>query len=156
MKPSNTNTEPKHANAASGWLEAHVPAEDAPLLARQGFVSRSRLRSGSMCHKLRYRNAQGRQQVRYLGVDPSLAAAVADELARRQFRRRRHRQLRSALRRAGQALRASKRRLAPMLAAEGWRYHGYALRRFSDGVPSDVSLPDSSVNLDNLNATEGK
>ena len=90
---------------AAEWLELRLTPDDLVQLSHQGFVGSSVLPSGAKCFKLRFRNADGRQRVVYLGVDSSLARGVARELVRRQsaIRRRRH---------LNQLIRAARRRFA--------------------------------------------
>ena len=60
-------------SAAAQWLDAHVGVADLDCLARQGSVAWTALPSGAVAYKLRYRDAEGRQRVRYLGVNETLA-----------------------------------------------------------------------------------
>ncbi len=98
-------------------------------LSRQGFVSpEQRGPQRAVIHKLRYR-IQGRQRTRYLGSDPKFLEQIRRELAELQGPVRRHRNLQELRRQAWRGLRQAKSILAPLLAAEGWYYHGLTIRR---------------------------
>ena len=94
-------------------------------LAQQGFVNQER-RGKRTYFKLRFRRA-GRQIVRYLG-DEMRAAAVATELAAHQSDTRILQQLRLLTKAANRLLRDGKKRLQPILAANGLAFHGLAIR----------------------------
>jgi len=78
--------------------------------------------------KLRFRRG-GRQCVRYVGHDPVQAAAVQRELDKLQEERKNELKLARLADTARRLLRDSKRTLAPLLAEEGFGFHGYEIRR---------------------------
>ena len=98
------------------------------LLSRQGFVCSELRGRGRRYFKLRYRQ-QGRQVVRYLGIDPVRAARAAAELNQLQAV---HHQL-QACGRAWRAfrikLRQAKWRMQPLLLQLGLVFHGNQIRR---------------------------
>ncbi len=96
------------------------------LLARQGFVAGQR-QGGRVYFRLHWRH-EGRQHVRYIG-SAELAAAVRKELDVLQRDVRTERLLTARTRAATKAIREAKRRLAPVLAAHGYTFHGLAIRR---------------------------
>jgi hypothetical protein len=99
---------------------------DFALLRRQGFVSCER-RGARQVFKVRFRR-EGRQVVWRIGSDPAFAAEVRRELEALQVQRRRTREFRRLARLGRQALRDSKRVLAPVLAQDGFYFHGLAVR----------------------------
>jgi hypothetical protein len=78
--------------------------------------------------KLRFRRDR-QQVVRYVGCDPDHAAAVQQELDILQEERRKELELSRLTDAAKTVLRQSKRALAPVLAEEGFAFHGYEIRR---------------------------
>jgi hypothetical protein len=102
---------------------------DLVALETQGFVSAERLPSGRVCHKLRFRRDQRKQQVRYIGVDKAKADQVRHELEQLQAGRRLDRRQRRLAGEARSLLREVKRRLTPHLAAAGFEFHGHQPRR---------------------------
>ena len=102
---------------------------DFTALQRQGFVSTERLPSGSPCHKLRFRGDDGKQHVRYIGIDEEAKAKVEQELEELQADRRLDRELLRLTRDARALLREVKRRLTPELAGARVKFHGNELRQ---------------------------
>jgi hypothetical protein len=119
-----------------------LTAEQLWALRRQGFVSRECRGAGRKeIYKLRFR-WQRRQQVRYLGSDPAVAAQVRAVLIQWQASARRRREAQRAARQARRALRDAKRRLEPRLAETGFAFHGLAIRRTRPGPP-ETEAPDN-------------
>jgi hypothetical protein len=129
---------------AAAWLQARLAPADLARLSSQGFVSAGPLPSGAACYKLRYRGADGRQRVLYLGVDQRLAMAVAADLKRRQRTIRWDRTVRRLVRQARSVLRRQKL-LEPLLAEVGWRLHGRDYRRRAG--PAAAKLPSTPPQL---------
>ncbi len=101
--------------------------EELAALCRQGFVSEER-RGKRLYYKLRFR-CNGKQRVRYLGRDAARAAEVREELWKLQEPRRTELELARLDRTARRMLREAKATLAPLLAEEGFTFHGNAVRR---------------------------
>jgi hypothetical protein len=106
--------------------------EDYRALARQGFLAaefrrRGRRRLGPY-YKLRWRRG-GRQRVRYVGQDPARAERLRAALDDLQRPARLARQLSRLMDEARRHLRRAKEALAPHLAGQGLRYHGFTARR---------------------------
>jgi len=99
-----------------------------PNLAVQGFLSTEDRGGKRPIVKLRYR-VGGRQVVKYVGTDPKVIRSVRDDLRRLQHDHRQDRDLRRLARVARALLRHAKRQLGPLLAAHGWTFHGYAIRK---------------------------
>ena len=111
--------------------------DDLASLGRQGSVCReTRGPGGIRFFKLRFRVA-GRQRVKYLGSDPTVADQVAQELELLQREVRLRRQLARALKNARQAERDVRRSAAGVLATLGYRFHGRELRK--SRTPGDDS-----------------
>lgn len=106
-------------------------------LRRQGSVC-SEGRRGTIYFKLRFRTADGRQRVRYLGSDPVVAESIRRELRQLQTHRRCRTELSRRHREARKLLQQVKRNLAEVIATQGFNFHGFAIRRRSDrsGVPN--------------------
>ena len=100
---------------------------DYDTLARQGFVCAER-RGGRTYFKIRFRR-QRRQVVKYLGSDARFAARVGAELVFLQNVVRQQRELTALTNAARRQLRVAKQRLEPLLAAQGLKFHGLAVRR---------------------------
>lgn len=113
---------------------AHYPALaalrldqlDMDALVCQGFVCREK-RDERVYFKLRFRRA-GRQIVRYIG-DDRRAAAIQKEMRELQADVRIMRQLKAIATAANQRLRQAKKELEPILNANGFTFHGLAIRR---------------------------
>lgn len=118
------------------WLRSRLSPEEMGRLSTQGFVARHRLPSGARCAKLRFRDATGRQIVRYMGVDPKLADGVASALAHRQRTCKRRHAAAHLVRCDRRKLREVKRRLAPSLERHGVYYHGLVLRQRGEAAPT--------------------
>jgi hypothetical protein len=102
---------------------------DLAALRRQGFVSCEQRRpEHAPIYKLRYR-IQGRQRTRFLGNNLAFLDAVRRELAELQQAIKGDRQMRRVLRQARRGLRQAKSTLAPLLAEQGYSFHGRVLRR---------------------------
>ncbi|MBC8875702.1 MAG: hypothetical protein H8E44_40260 [Planctomycetes bacterium] len=100
---------------------------DLAALRLQGFVTAER-RGNRTCFKLRFR--RGRQQiVRYIGSNPDKAEAVQRELDHLQEERKTELELSRLTKKAKKILRESKRVLVPLLAKEGFAFHGRQIRR---------------------------
>ena len=78
--------------------------------------------------KLRFR-MNGRQRVKYLGVDARFANQVEQELGQLQQKRHDDRQLKRLNREASELLRSCKLYLEPLINAVGLRFHGLAIRQ---------------------------
>jgi hypothetical protein len=100
--------------------------DDWAALTKQGFVVAEH-RGEKVYHKLRFRRGT-RQVVRCL-ADAEQAEAVQRELDDLQHETRALRQLRKLSQLARQKIRNSRDRLAPLVKANGWRWHGLAIRR---------------------------
>jgi hypothetical protein len=114
---------------ADDWLDKRLTTDDQRLLARQGYVAAERLPSGRLIYKLRFRDASRRQRVLYVGGDARLAGALEQLLGERQAQRRVKAELRRAMAAALAAQRQARAALAPQLAAHGYRFHGFHVRR---------------------------
>ena len=101
--------------------------EELNAVKQQGFVSQER-RGRSVIYKLRFR-LDRRQRVRYLGTNPTAADAVRQELEQLRLVNRVGRELRMWNLEAGRLLRNTKRRLEPVVARAGLKFHGHALRK---------------------------
>src|SRR6185295_4287514 len=84
--------------------ELGLTRDEVAALKRQGFVSAEPRRKNIQIFKLRFRMS-GRQQVRYLGCDPAVAAAVERELRGLQRAKHVDKKLRSRNRQASEFLR---------------------------------------------------
>ncbi len=146
-QPPRHDDSPHHASEPVAALPEPHPGQaltqlrltpgDFALLRRQGFVSCER-RGARQVFKLRFRR-EGRQVVRRIGSDPAVAAEVRRELEALQVQRRRRREFRRLARLGRQALRDSKRVLAPVLAQDGFYFHGLAVRlRRKPKAPSEI------------------
>ncbi len=125
---------------AADWLDQRLTPDDQRLLARQGYVAAERLPSGRVIYKLRLRDAERRQRVLYIGSDARLAGALEQLLEERQAQRRVKAELRRAMAAALEAQRQARAALAPQLAAHGYRFHGFHVRR-TRGCASALSQP---------------
>jgi hypothetical protein len=104
-----------------------LTSDDLAALRRQGFVTAER-RGNRTYFKLRFR--RGRQQmVRYIGSDPDKAEAVQRELDHLQEERKTELELSRLTEKVKKMLRESKQVLAPLLAEEGFGFHGHQIRR---------------------------
>jgi hypothetical protein len=99
---------------------------DLSELAAQGFVCAER-RGFRTYYKLRFRRA-GKQVVRYVG-DRERAEAIARDLDALQANTESVRHLGHLAKQARKYLRQEKLALEPVLAANGWAFHGLAVRR---------------------------
>ncbi|MBA4107946.1 MAG: hypothetical protein C0485_19615 [Pirellula sp.] len=133
------------AEAGRRWLSARLPCAEMLMLDRQGFVSYARLPSGARCAKLRFRQADGRQRVVYLGVDVALAAQVAAHLAERQAATRWRRSSKRLHRRGRRLLRSIKSRIATHLESDHWHFHGRQLRRKRRCAFEGAALPSTNL-----------
>lgn len=102
-----------------------LSAEELSSLARQGFI-RSETRGSKTIYRLRYR-VHGRQRARY--VSPRDAAALEGELASWQRQVRARRRLNELVALARKLLAQRRATLAPLLAEQGYHFHGYQIRR---------------------------
>jgi hypothetical protein len=114
---------------AQNWLNERLTSDQQHLLSHQGFVAAEQLPSGRSIYKLRFRDAERRQRVLYIGAAPQLAQALADRLTELQAQRRGRAVLRQAMAAALAAQRQGRRQLAPVLAEHGYHFHGFSLRR---------------------------
>ena len=103
--------------------DLELTAVEHAALARQGSVA-AETRGPSRYYKLRFR-VEGRQQVRYLGKDPSVAKAIARELKSWQTGRQLGVVLGRLAKRARARLRAARAQLAPLLEQDGLWFHGF-------------------------------
>jgi hypothetical protein len=109
-------------------------------LARQGSVTAEK-RGASRYYKLRFR-VEGRQQVRYLGKDISVAKAIARELQGWQTSRQLRVDLGRLAKRARARLRAARAQLAPLLEQDGLWFHGFTLRHRRARKPGALDRKD--------------
>lgn len=98
---------------------------DYDLLRRQGFVA-TESRGQKSYFKLRFRR-DGRQVVRYIG-DHYQANAVAQELSQLQRGRQLQQELRKFQQDFDRLMREAKCAIAPFIEAEGFKFHGRAIR----------------------------
>jgi len=112
-----------------------LTAEDLAALARQGSIHGEYRRGCGPYYKLRFRRADGRQAVRYLGNDPLLVEALREEL--RGLRRPREQQtkLSNLTKDARRLMRRSKQQLTDELHAVGYHFHGLTIRKYRSVVP---------------------
>ena len=109
---------------------------DLKQLVRQGFVCEER-RGRRTYYKLRFRSG-GQQVVRYIG-NAERAALVNAELARLQAETQALRELKTITKIASKMLRQTKQALEPLLEAEGFVFHGLAIRRPRERWKTDNS-----------------
>lgn len=95
-------------------------------LTQQGFVAEEP-RGNRRRYKLRFRR-DGRQTVRYVG-SAERAEAVKRELNQLQQDVQLERELKAWVKRTNQRLREAKRQLEPLLNAQGFAFHGQAIRK---------------------------
>lgn len=112
----------------SGLGRLGLSPEQLDALARQGFLAQEDRGGKKPVYKLRFR-LHGRQIVKYVGTDPGFVAEVRQDLLALQQAHRQARELQKLMHEANLVLRSSKCSLQPALAAAGWRFHGYAVRR---------------------------
>lgn len=108
--------------------DLQLSSEDLAGLAKQGFVCFEQRANGYGYFKLRFRSA-GRQKVRYLGSDPSLADQIKQELIELQAARHEQLKLAQLTTQARETLRQSKAALFDVVASHGRTFHGFAIRR---------------------------
>ena len=118
---------------ALGLSSEHVRA-----LAQQGFVCSEYRGKRGPFFKLRFR-LQGRQVVKYLGMDVEEAERVRRELAELQRARRGGVELRRATLEARKILRSSKRMVWADAKRAGFEFHGRSLRQRKTNVRADVA-----------------
>jgi hypothetical protein len=107
-----------------------LTAEDYRDLRRQGTVC-SEDRRGKVYFKLRFRKEDGRQRVRYLGGDRAVAESIRRELQELQLHRQHQSDLRQHDMEARKLLRQVKQNLVEAIAAHGFHFHGFSIRRRS-------------------------
>jgi hypothetical protein len=132
---SNLATEPRVVGVLA---ELRLSAEELAALARQGFVSREHRGSRGPYFKLRYRVA-GEQKVRCLGTCSDRAEQIARALLDLQAQRREEKDDARLLRRGRRHLRASTAAVTWIAEANGYHFHGHALRRKSKGHTPDAA-----------------
>ena len=103
-----------------------LTADELEELANQGFVSEER-RGHRTYYKLRFR-CGGKQVVRYIG-SADRAAIVNEELSILQTESKIMGDLKATVRLANRMLREAKRTMEPVLNANGFVFHGLAIRR---------------------------
>ena len=103
-----------------------LTAGDLEELADQGFVGEER-RGDRTYYKLRFRRA-GKQVVRYVG-GADRAALVKEELGILQAETKVMQQLKARAKIANKMIREAKRTMEPVLKANGFVFHGLAIRR---------------------------
>jgi hypothetical protein len=91
-------------------------------------VSSERRGKGAIIYKLRFR-FNGRQQVRYLGIDPIKIESIRLALTLLQRYRILKHAIHDLCHEARKAMRNGKRQLAPQLESAGYKFHGLAIRR---------------------------
>ena len=127
-----TDCEPAgESPGASGSVLRRLGLDDDELMAlrSQGFVSREQRSPGhAPVFKLRFR-IDGKQRTRYLGSDSDVIAAVRQELAELREEAQRGRKLRRLARQARCRWQRAKSELEPLLAAEGYHFHGLLIRK---------------------------
>lgn len=125
------------ANGATDDGSEHFPALrklglgrlELAALARQGHLTSDRSRrDGDGYWRLRFRWA-GRTRTVYVGRDRRRVAEVRAELDRLRERRRRDRRTMALAGEGRAVLRATKRRLEPIVGALGYRFHGSTIRK---------------------------
>lgn len=102
--------------------------DDFCALRRRGTVSREK-RHGRVVFKLRFRTETGRQCVRYIGNDPSVADVIRCELQDLQLHRRVVADLKRLEAKARKLLRHGKKDSEGVIEAIGFYYHGFSLRK---------------------------
>ena len=117
-------------------LDLALSAQDYSDLCRRGSVS-SEYRRGKVYFKLRFRSEDGRQRVRYLGTDPSVARSIHRELQELQLHGRHEADLRRRDAEARRLLRRIKHDVAETIEALGFHYHGFLIRRKSSRAQSE-------------------
>lgn len=108
--------------------ELSLSGEQLAALQCQGCVSEEYRGRRGPFYKLRFR-FEGRQVVKYLGQDASRARRIARELQKVRAAKNGDRELVRDTRTAMDALRRFRRELTPLLAANGYHFHGLDVRR---------------------------
>jgi hypothetical protein len=111
-----------------GLADLQLTENDFRALRRCGAVC-SESRRGATYFKLRFRNENGQQRVRYLGSDPVVAEAIRLELKHIQLHRHQLANLKTLICDARAVLRRTKVESQPTLELVGFYYHGLAIRR---------------------------
>lgn len=101
--------------------------EEMNALRTQGFVTAER-RGSNLYFKLRFR-VHGKQRVRYLGRDATLADRIRQELDAIRAPKRILQNMHRVDQHARRLLRQMKSELSPILAVHGYRFHGMAIRK---------------------------
>lgn len=109
-------------------LATLVSCQELEAMTRQGTVVAERFEAHKCRFKLRFR-FQGRQKVRYIGIDSAFAERVRSELASLQHAHRSCRAFRNAARRARVRCRETKKELEPILAGTEFYFYGWEVRR---------------------------
>ena len=120
-------------------------AEHRAVLTRQGALCAEHA-GGRRRYKLRFRLGT-KQVVRYVGVRSPFVRQVRRELARLQGPWRLQQRLRRLSRRARDVLRGTKRTLEPLLASEGYAFHGRDVRRSCTAVPNSSATAILALNI---------
>ncbi len=94
----------------------------------QGTVC-SEHRRGNVYFRLRFRRADGRQCVRYLGSDPAVAETIRREVHDLQRHRRHMANLQRRDKEVRKLLRQVKQNLANAIEVFGFHWHGFEIRR---------------------------
>jgi hypothetical protein len=133
-----------------------VMPEEMATLAQQGSVSQEiRQRKGKPTgpyYKLRWRQ-RGRQRVRYLGRDPTLASSVRAALLQLQAFGRQARAVLEGLKQTRAYFAAAKKALQPLLGP-GLYFHGYCIRRRRRTRPDpDAAQRDGRADSAAVNGT---
>jgi len=103
------------------------PAERAAA-RKQGFVSAEVRSPQCTVYKLRFRH-DGRQRVRYLGVDAAVAERLRQELVELQRPVVLRRQLRALTASIPSAIRRANQLLLPLVEQAGYHFHGRQIRK---------------------------
>ena len=118
--------------------DLQLTEDDFRALRRRGAIC-SESRRGATYFKLRFRNDNGQQRVRYLGSDPEVAEGIRRELESLRQHRSQLANLRKLICHARAELRRTKMESQPALESVGFHYHGLAIRRIRCGRFADES-----------------
>ena len=124
-KSPNNEQQPRRIQ---GLVDLQLTENDLCALRRRGTVC-AEIRRGTKYFKLRFRNEDGQQRVRYLGSDPAVAEEIRRELKHFQLHRHQLTNLKQLFCEARKALRRTKVESQPALELIGFYYHGLVIRK---------------------------
>jgi hypothetical protein len=127
--PSPSANRPPGAETAERFFRRiGLRSVDVAALKRSGTITQETRGRGTVIYKLRYRR-EGRQVVKYLGVDRSFVRHVGEQLALLQVPARRRRRLRRVAAETRSVLHDVRARVRSTLQEAGFTFHGLTIRR---------------------------